>query len=117
MILWTGSQIPSLVLNTRQQQEDQSSLSTSRDEENISLENITITDEVLPENKELASEETESPGLDSEDKPGVIPEEKVEDFIMTWPLREELKTSYFPNHYKSAEEFFGEAYRNACRQF
>ena len=55
----------------RQQQEDQSSLSASLDEEidrenstaEPSLENITITDEVLHENENSASEETESPGL------------------------------------------------------
>ena len=59
----------------RQQQEDQSSLSASLDEEidrenstaEPSLENITITDEVLHENEKSASEETESPGLDFED--------------------------------------------------
>lgn len=59
----------------RQQQEDQSSLSASLDEEidrenstsEPSLENITITDEVLQENEKSASEETESPGLDFED--------------------------------------------------
>ena len=58
----------------RQLQKDQSSLSASLDEEidrenstaEPSLENITITDEVLHENEKSASEETESPGLDFE---------------------------------------------------
>ena len=96
-----GSQIPSLVLNT---------FANNR---RINRLCAHLANPVLLENKELASEETESPGLDSDVEPGFFPVETVEDFTITLPLREELKNFPHPDHYNSAEEYYGEVYRNA----
>ena len=99
--------------NLRQHQGDQSSLNVSQ------IEDVVREDsrESEPEVKGTAYEETESPGLDSDDtgaESGVTPDESNEDLdgdhIMTWPLRAGLAA---PEDCNKDKDFYRDAYRNA----
>ena len=76
---------------------------------------------VLPEDKETAYEETESPGLDSDDDTGsksrIIPEETNEDLdddlTMTWPARKELTPIEELTRSGFNKDFYQKAYREA----
>ena len=106
--------------NLRQQQEDISSMTLSNDTD-VVREDFTEPRLVLPEDKETAYEETESPGLDSDDDTGsksrIIPEETNEDLdddlTMTWPARKELTPIEELTSSGFNKDFYQKAYREA----
>ena len=106
--------------NLRQQQEDISSMTLSNDTD-VVREDFTEPRLDLPEDKETAYEETESPGLDSGDDTGsksrFTPEETNEDLdddlTMTWPARKELTPIEELTRSGFNKDFYQKSYREA----